>query len=178
MQSGIYTAKYLKAIILPPPCLTTGIKIILWKAVLVLYLTFQWAASSRCSFCKCETNLLFLLRIGFNNVGFYLSFLLSVERRCSVFYWDVLGDVMCSWSNFSRLSLYKKPPHYSMIWPFVHNGCQCVSVESQSFKRGWQMLMMFLSYPLSRFLRSEQRDAFWDLLSQVKCLLKSYEINT
>ncbi len=106
-------------------------------------------------FSKCETSL--CVRAFLVSSGFCLgtlpwmpySLILNTELnwgkwslpffRCySGFFFDLLDELsLCYWSNFGRPATPDKVPYYYKCSPFVDNGSDCGSLESQSFRNGF-----------------------------------------
>ncbi len=63
---------------------------------------------------------------------------LQFFRCCSGFFYDLLDEsLLRSWSNFGRLATPGKVHHCSKFSPFVDNGSDRGSLESQSLRNGF-----------------------------------------
>ncbi len=68
---------------------------------------------------------------------------LQFFRCCSGFFYDLLDEsALRSWSNFGRPATPGKVHHCSKFSPFVDNGSDCGSLESQSLRNGFITLYM------------------------------------
>ncbi len=86
---------------------------------------------------------------------------LQFFRCCSWFFYDLLWVVVRSWSNFGRPATPGKIHHCYKFSPFVDNGSDSGSLESQSLRNGFITLSRliqvnyFVSHLFLNFFRSQ-----------------------
>ncbi len=86
---------------------------------------------------------------------------LQFFRCCSGFFDDLLNESsLCSWSNFGRPAAPGKVQHWSKFPPFVYNGSDRGSLESQSLRNGFitlsrlMQVIYLVSHLFLNFFRS------------------------
>ncbi len=98
---------------------------------------------------------------------------LQIFRCCSGFFYDLLDEsTLCSWSNFGRPATPGKVHHCYKFSPFVDNGSDRGSLESQSLRNGFITLsrltrQLFFSHLFLNFFKS-RHDVLLFKSSQVK----------
>ncbi len=100
---------------------------------------------------------------------------LQFFRCCSGLFYDLLDELsLCSWSNFGRPATPGKVHHCSKFSPFVDNGSDRGSLESQSLRNGFITLSRtihvnyFVFHLFLNFFRSQHDVMHFSMLHFVR----------